>query len=170
MHIFHRVVCQRIIIIGVMSVFVREDADPTYYIIGVLAVSRQMHHFLVAVGVENQAVFNKKRVVFIVRVYRHLDEHVKTVVSINLRVFERRSRHSIHVDAVRGGVALFETYRIDFQVLRVVVVDHQHPCRRADAGEHGVEGYGVGRQADVLRWAIGEIMFLAARDRYQDNG
>ena len=91
MYVFNGVVCDRIIVVGVVPVFVWKDADSTYYIIGVLSVSRQMNNLLIAIGVENQAVFNEKRIVVIVRIYRDFDEYVKAVVCINLCVFERRS-------------------------------------------------------------------------------
>ena len=161
-HVFQSVVGERVVIVGVMPVLVGEDAYSAYDIVGILPVCRQMYHVLVAVGVENQAVLDEERVVVVVRIYCDFDENIQAVVGINLLVGKQRSRLSVHVDAIWRVVALLESDGVDFEVLGVVVVYHQHPCRGAYAGEHRVESYGVGREADILRRVVGILNLLTA--------
>ena len=85
-HVFQSVVGKRVVIVGVMAVLVREDADSADDIVGVLSVCCQMYHILIAVGVENQTVLDEEWVVVVVRVYCDFHKHIQTVVGVNLLI------------------------------------------------------------------------------------
>ncbi len=88
MHVFVDGVGDRGVVVGVMSLGVRENSDISNDVVGVLSVSRQMCHSLVAIGVEQKTVFHEEWIVLVGRVYGYLNKDIEAVVGVNFNVLE----------------------------------------------------------------------------------
>ena len=94
-------------------------------IVGVLSPCQEFDSLRVAVGDKLYFVFHHERRVQVVRVDGDAHEGEEAVFGRDDLVVKLSGILAVHVEAVRGGVTAFQSYRADFQVVAVAVVDSQ---------------------------------------------
>ena len=94
-------------------------------VVGVLTPCQEFDNLFVAIGDKLQFVFHHEGRVQVVRVDGDAQEREKAVLGRDDLVVNLGGTFAVKVEAERRGVAAGKTYRADFQVVAMTVVDHQ---------------------------------------------